>query len=85
MDDAGRGAGDQGEIRQGGESVIYCQGYPEEDSGHGDFWHEANVLLLAITGEVEGGKLTPRRRREPRLPRAQRAARLRPRGRGGGG
>ncbi len=65
---------DQGQDKRPREYVVFCnQLYGEEDGYWGEegelysgadgqydsFWHEADVLLLAAAGEVEGGELTP--------------------------
>ncbi len=62
------------DIARSGEHVIFCnRPYGEEDGYWGEggelysgedgeyesFWHEADVLLLAVAGEVQSGKLTP--------------------------
>jgi hypothetical protein len=62
------------DIARSGEHVIFCNRphgeedgywgeggelYSGEDGEYESFWHEADVLLLAVAGEVQSGKLTP--------------------------
>ncbi len=67
-------------LARSGEYIVFCnQPYGEaadgywgeegelysgEDGEYQSFWHEADVLLLAVAGEVERGELTPARARK---------------------
>ncbi len=62
------------DLARSGQYVVFCNRpygqedgyrgeegelYPGEDSEYASFWQEADVLLLAVSGEVQRGKLTP--------------------------